>query len=70
MSLLINSLTDKLAESQYGNDEDILSMMESFETSTKPTFRDERERSYIKFGSMRDNDRDFGIRRGQLSLEG
>ena len=45
-------------------------MIDSFEKSTKPTFKDPSDRSFIKFGSMRDRDPDFGIRSGQLTLEG
>lgn len=45
-------------------------MIESFENIAKPTFKEERERSYIKFGSRKDNDPQVGIRSGQLVLEG
>ena len=45
-------------------------MIDSFEKSTKPTFKDPSDRSFIKFGSMRDRDPDAGIRSGQLTLEG
>ena len=45
-------------------------MLDSFERSTKPTFKDPADRSYIKFGSMRDRDDAVGIRSGQLALEG
>ena len=68
--VLISIRADKLAKSKYGNDEDISAMIESFESSTKPTFRNENERSCIKFGLSRDNDRNFGIRSGQLFIEG
>ena len=60
----------KLRNSKYGNEEDIAAMLEHFETSTKPTFKDPQDRSYIRFGTMRDKDLDFGIRGGQLALEG
>ncbi|KIP02816.1 hypothetical protein PHLGIDRAFT_122128 [Phlebiopsis gigantea 11061_1 CR5-6] len=63
-------LKAKLANSRYGNDEDLLTMMENFERSTKPTFKDPGDRSFIKFGSMRDKDPDVNIRSGQLTLEG
>lgn len=45
-------------------------MLESFEKSVKPTFKDSTERSFVKFGSMRDRDPSVGIRSGQLPLEG
>ncbi|EKM51017.1 uncharacterized protein PHACADRAFT_32060 [Phanerochaete carnosa HHB-10118-sp] len=60
----------KLCNSKYGNEEDLKTMLESFERSTKPTFKDPSDRSFIKFGSMRDRDPDVGIRGGQLTLEG
>ncbi|GJE91452.1 heat shock 70 kDa protein 12A [Phanerochaete sordida] len=63
-------LKTKLAKSRYGNSEDIMCMLESFEKTAKPTFRDDKDRSYIKFGSIRDNDPDFKIRSGQIVLEG
>lgn len=45
-------------------------MLESFEKIGKPTFKDDNERCYIRFGSVRDKDADVGIRSGQLVLEG
>lgn len=44
-------------------------MIDSFERQTKPTFKETTHRSYIKFGSMRDQDLAVGIRGGQLVLE-
>ena len=64
------TLADKLSTSQYGNPEDIQTMLDHFERSTKPTFKDTTERSFVKFGSIRDKDLQFGIRSGQLMLEG
>ena len=61
---------EKLKYSKYGNDEDLKTMMDNFEKSTKPTFKDPGDRSFIKFGSMRDRDPSVGIRSGQLPLEG
>ncbi|EKM51021.1 uncharacterized protein PHACADRAFT_212923 [Phanerochaete carnosa HHB-10118-sp] len=63
-------LKEKLKDSQYGNDEDLTTMLDSFEKSTKPTFKDPADRSFIKFGSIRDRDPAVGIRNGQLPLEG
>ena len=45
-------------------------MIEHFEKSTKPTFKSSKDRSFIRFGSMRDKDPDFGIRGGQITIEG
>ncbi|EJF61940.1 hypothetical protein DICSQDRAFT_161253 [Dichomitus squalens LYAD-421 SS1] len=63
-------LKERLASSAYGNDEDIKSMMDYFDKSTKPVFKDHKESSYIKFGSMSCNDAKHKIRRGQLMLSG
>ncbi|KAI0338760.1 hypothetical protein BDW22DRAFT_1337232 [Trametopsis cervina] len=59
-----------LKNSRYGNEEDVKSMMDSFEKSVKPTFKDPIERSFVKFGSIRDKDPDVGIRSGQLLMNG
>ncbi|KAF9812314.1 hypothetical protein IEO21_06256 [Rhodonia placenta] len=65
-----NFLQAKLARSTYRNDEDIKTMMDAFEKSAKPIFKDAGESAYIKFGSMGCNDPAVGIRRGQLILAG
>ncbi|KAL1941016.1 hypothetical protein VTO73DRAFT_7652 [Trametes versicolor] len=63
-------LQEKLKDSAYGNEEDIKAMLDYFDKSTKPIFKDATEQSYIKFGSMRCNDPGVNIRRGQLLLSG
>ncbi|KAI0708756.1 hypothetical protein C8T65DRAFT_650008 [Cerioporus squamosus] len=63
-------LKERLQSSAYGNDEDIKSMLDAFDQSTKPVFRDEKDSSYIKFGAMSCNDPKVKIRRGQLLLSG
>lgn len=62
--------SDHLASSAFGNEEDLKLMVESFDKSTKQVFKDEKEPSYIKFGTMKDNDPPVNIRRGQLTLSG
>lgn len=62
-------LKKRLQASSYGNDTDIKAMMNSFERQTKPTFKESSQRSYVKFGSMRDKDPSVEIRCGQLALE-
>ncbi len=61
---------EKLKDSKYGNEEDIKAMLDYFDKSTKPIFKDATEQSYIKFGSMGCNDPKVKIRRGQLLLSG
>ncbi|KAI0086044.1 hypothetical protein BDY19DRAFT_376420 [Irpex rosettiformis] len=63
-------LKAKLKNSKYGNDEDLKGMLDHFDKSAKPTFKDSAERSFIKFGSMRDKDPAVGIRNGQVVVEG
>lgn len=45
-------------------------MLDNFERATKPTFKSPADKSFIKFGSMKDRDPAVGIRSGQLPLEG
>ena len=69
-SLLNKCKTELLKDSAYGNEEDIKAMMDYFDKSTKPIFKDKKEPAYIKFGSMKCNDPKVNIRRGQLMLTG
>ncbi|PIL25741.1 hypothetical protein GSI_11491 [Ganoderma sinense ZZ0214-1] len=63
-------LKGHLASSPFANEDDIKSMLNHFDESAKLVFKDERESSYIKFGSMKDNDPAVNIRHGQLMLSG
>ncbi|KAH9839845.1 uncharacterized protein C8Q71DRAFT_744470 [Rhodofomes roseus] len=63
-------LKDKLRQSRFSTADDLDAMMTSFDTMTKPTFRDSSATSYIKFGGPRDTDDTYNIRRGILSLSG
>lgn len=63
-------LQEKLSSSRYGNEEDIMCMVEAFDSTAKQTFKNAAERSYMRFGSTSDKDPEFGIRSGQLVLEG
>ncbi|KAI0367127.1 hypothetical protein BV20DRAFT_1123769 [Pilatotrama ljubarskyi] len=63
-------LRARLRKSTYGNDDDITSMVDYFDKSTKPVFRNADEPSYVKFGSISCNDPSVMIRRGQLVLSG
>ena len=61
---------DKLIDTRFVDDGFIDSMLQSFESTAKPTFRDATKTSYIKFGGPRDTDDKCGIKRGVLSLSG
>ncbi|EPT00710.1 hypothetical protein FOMPIDRAFT_150495 [Fomitopsis schrenkii] len=63
-------LRNKLRSSRFATNDDIEAMMSTFESMTKPTFRDPTAISYIRFGGPRDTDERYNIRRGVLSLSG
>ncbi|KAI8977711.1 hypothetical protein BD414DRAFT_538976 [Trametes punicea] len=63
-------LKERLKNSAYGNEEDIKTMLDSFDKFTKLIFKDAKDPAYIKFGSMKCNDPKVNIRRGQLMLTG
>ncbi|KAI6046251.1 hypothetical protein EDC04DRAFT_2887938 [Pisolithus marmoratus] len=63
-------LKSKLANSQFGTTEMIQQMTKIFDKTTKLGFRNAEDPQYIKFGTRRDNDPEFGIRSGQLKLAG
>lgn len=66
----LKTVLEKLAESKYGNEDDIEEMFKHFDRWAKPVFQSPEEASYIRFGSMRDKDLAYGIRNGQLTLSG
>ncbi|EKM51025.1 uncharacterized protein PHACADRAFT_128701 [Phanerochaete carnosa HHB-10118-sp] len=63
-------LRSKLANTKFSNELDIKAMLDTFEKTAKPNFKDSAEESFVKFGSIRDRDPGVGIKNGQLSLEG
>ncbi|KAI0704701.1 hypothetical protein C8Q76DRAFT_801605 [Earliella scabrosa] len=67
-------LRARLANSQYGTEADIKTMVDNFNVSVKPGFKPEDARvttnTFIKFGSVACNDPQVKIRRGQLALTG
>lgn len=67
---LIYLFVDKLKGSRFTTDDDISAMMEYFDGTTKPTFRDPAAKAYIRFGGPRDTDANYGIKRGVLTLPG
>ncbi|KAF9817075.1 hypothetical protein IEO21_03657 [Rhodonia placenta] len=66
----LKTVVEKLADSKYGNEDDIEEMFKHFDGWAKPVFQSPEEPSYIRFGSMRDKDLAYGIRNGQLTLSG
>jgi hypothetical protein len=68
--LPLSSISDKLRGSKFGDPPDVDHMTECFDKSTKLTFRNSEEPSYIRFGTARDRDLSFDIRSGQMKLPG
>ncbi|KAH9924775.1 uncharacterized protein B0H18DRAFT_1119791 [Fomitopsis serialis] len=63
-------LRSKLRLSRFSTSGDIEVMLTNFENTTKPTFRNPSDTSYVRFGGQRDTDEEVNIRRGVLSLSG
>jgi len=75
VSTLVNAraqrfLQNKLRGSEYGSEHDIRAMLDVFEKSTKPTFKDPSHGTPIRFGRVCDNNIAFGIQGGKLTLAG
>ena len=62
------TILDFLAESDFF--EDIDDIARCFDKTTKLRFRSADEPQFVKFGSTRDNDKDYNIRYGQLKMAG
>ncbi|KAG8822500.1 hypothetical protein FRC19_005842, partial [Serendipita sp. 401] len=63
-------LTEKLSESRFGDNESISDMVDKFERRTERVFDGSQESLVIEFGGRRDNDRDYGILQGKITLTG
>ncbi|KAH6897986.1 hypothetical protein BKA70DRAFT_1159601 [Coprinopsis sp. MPI-PUGE-AT-0042] len=61
-------LERRLRDSKFA--EDVPYITECFDKTTKLRFRSKADPQYIRFGGVRDKDLAFGIRSGQLRLEG
>ncbi|KAG8802708.1 hypothetical protein FRC17_006361 [Serendipita sp. 399] len=61
-------LTTKLVESKFGDEESINDMVDKFERRTKRLFDGSQESNVIEFGGRRDNDREYGIFQGKITL--
>lgn len=61
-------LTIKLRNSNYGDEESLNDMELAFERKTKRLFDGTNESYVIDFGGRQDNDREFGILKGKLTL--
>ncbi|TFY65073.1 hypothetical protein EVJ58_g2219 [Rhodofomes roseus] len=63
-------LRNKLRKSRFSTPGDLNAMMQYFESTTKPIFRDPAAGSHIRFGGQSDTDPKVKIRRGILTLSG
>lgn len=61
---------DRLKDSRYGNPEDVNHMTEVFDKSTKLSFRNSSDPSFIRFGGARERDLRVDIKSGQMKLPG
>jgi hypothetical protein len=61
---------DKLSGSFCDNPDDIQRITECFDKSTKLSFKDPGQPSFIRFGTAKDNDSSVDIKRGRLKLQG
>ena len=68
--LLIQRRPGKLQQSKFNTPEDIAAFAQIFDEGLKRVFSDDNRIQYIKFGSPRDNDPQYGIRAGKLVLTG
>ncbi|KAG8752843.1 hypothetical protein FRC14_006669 [Serendipita sp. 396] len=62
------TITEKLLNSKYGDDDSINDIVYRFEQRTKRLFDGSQNSNVIEFGTRRDNDRDCGIIQGKLTL--
>ncbi|KAG8809988.1 hypothetical protein FRC19_004859, partial [Serendipita sp. 401] len=61
-------LKEKLKESDYGDEITVTDMVSEFERKAKRLFNGTSDSNIIQFGSRRDNDRNFGIIQGKITL--
>jgi len=67
---LLNSQLEKLRGSRFDTPEDLAMFSQRFDEGVKKIFSNDQMAQYVKFGSMRDNDPEYGIRAGSLMLTG
>ena len=70
VSFPVQSPSEKLRESKFDTPEDIAAFAQKFDEGVKRVFSDENGSQFIKFGSPRDNDPNYGIKGGRLMLTG
>jgi hypothetical protein len=59
-----------LRGSKFDTPEDLAAFSQKFDEGVKKVFSDVETPQRVKFGSPRDNDPDYGIKAGKLTLTG
>ena len=67
---LLNPQPGKLKESKFNAPEDLEAFSQKFDEGVKRVFSNDQASQYVKFGSLRDNDPNCGIKAGRLVLTG
>ncbi|KAF9782380.1 hypothetical protein BJ322DRAFT_1010304 [Thelephora terrestris] len=62
--------SERLRKSKFNTPEDIAAFAQKFDEGTKRVFSNDEGLQYIKFGSLRDNDPQHGIKAGKMTLTG
>ena len=60
----------KFKNSKFDNQQDLAAFAWSFDTGLKVCFSDNSKLQFVKFGSLRDNDTNCGVKFGKLCLSG
>ncbi|KDQ59135.1 hypothetical protein JAAARDRAFT_192677 [Jaapia argillacea MUCL 33604] len=63
-------LNERLKGSSFDDPQDIQHIVDCFEKTIKRRFKSSDETAYIRFGTARDDDPDFDVKRGVLRLNG
>jgi len=59
-----------LEGSKFNTPEDLAMFSQRFDEGVKKVFSNNQAPQYVKFGSLRDNDPEYGIKAGRLMLTG
>jgi len=68
----LNLQPEKLTYSKFNNPEDLAAFSQKFDEGVKKIFSTSSSHAdqHVKFGSSRDNDLDYGIKAGRITLAG
>jgi len=69
---LLNTQPEELKHSKFNTPEDLASFSRKFDEGVKKIFSTSNSHAdqHVKFGSPRDNDPDYGIKAGRITLTG